>query len=184
MPILGIIASSRPSAAVDTGAMFPLQVITVGPTAVSEINFTNIPSTYSHLQLRMFANASATQDCVIQFNGNTSNIYDIHFLVGTGSSVVSGASLNRSSIGWKTITSTANIFSAGIMDILDYANTNKNKTTRALSGEDTNGDGAIVLHSGLWRSTSAISSMRIFLFSGGNFTTNTQFALYAVKAAS
>jgi len=38
-PILGIWASSKAVSAADTGAMFPLQVITVGATAVSSVTF-------------------------------------------------------------------------------------------------------------------------------------------------
>ena len=37
----------------DAGAMFPLQVITVGAAGASSISFTNIPATYAHLQVRM-----------------------------------------------------------------------------------------------------------------------------------
>jgi hypothetical protein len=33
------------------------------------------------------------------------------------------------------------VFGVAIIDILDYANTSKNKTVRALSGEDENGAG-------------------------------------------
>ena len=55
MPILGILASSRPAIAADTGAMDPLQVVTVGAAGASSITFSNIPNTYEHLQVRMIA---------------------------------------------------------------------------------------------------------------------------------
>jgi hypothetical protein len=77
--------------------------------------------------------------------------------------------------------SNANIFSAHIIDILDYANTNKFKTTRTLHGYDLNGSGLIQYFSGNWRSTSAISTIR--LFPGNNALAQySSFALYGVKA--
>jgi hypothetical protein len=71
-----------------------------------------------------------------------------------------------------------------IVDIHDYAATTKNKTVRNISGVDTNNtsDGLIYLSSGLWQSTSAVSSIDVF-FSGENFTTSTVVSLYGIKGA-
>jgi hypothetical protein len=66
------------------------------------------------------------------------------------------------------------------MDILDYANTNKYKTTRTLIGRDRNGAGIMLFHSGLYQSTNAITSLKFFP-STGNFAQYTQFALYGIK---
>ena len=74
----------------------------------------------------------------------------------------------------------ANSYGVNIIDILDYTNTNKYKTTRMISGYDVNGaTGFIQQSSGLWMNTSAIN--RIDLVSSGNFTTASTFALYGVK---
>jgi hypothetical protein len=75
---------------------------------------------------------------------------------------------------------TASVFGAGVIDILDYANTSKYKTIRTLSGWDKNGGGNVGLSSGLWLSTSAISSI-VIGSQTGNLVTNTQFALYGIK---
>jgi hypothetical protein len=40
---------------------------------------------------------------------------------------------------------TASVYSAGVIDILDYANTNKYKTMRILDGTDANGSGEAFL---------------------------------------
>jgi predicted patatin/cPLA2 family phospholipase len=76
----------------------------------------------------------------------------------------------------------ANIFGAGVIDILDYANTNKYKTVRALSGHDNNGSGYVNFESGLWMSTSAITSIKLFT-AGNVYAQYTQFALYGIKGA-
>jgi hypothetical protein len=75
---------------------------------------------------------------------------------------------------------TSGIFGAFVLDILDYADTNKYKTIRCLSGDDRNGSGDIVFTSGNWRNTAAINYIRIYIASI-NFVTGTQFALYGVN---
>jgi len=69
-------------------------------------------------------------------------------------------------------------FNGFVIDILDYSNTSKYKTTRELSGQDRNGSGEIALWSGNWRSTLAITSIE---FSNGTFDQYSSFALYGIK---
>jgi hypothetical protein len=80
------------------------------------------------------------------------------------------------------------MFGAGIVDILDYANTNKYKTIRSLTGHDHNGviagiHAIVNLNSGSWRSTSAINSIVIGVVSGTAFNQYSSFALYGIKGA-
>jgi hypothetical protein len=77
---------------------------------------------------------------------------------------------------------TAGIMSGYVIDILDYANTNKYKTTRTLGGFDANGSGEQGLFSGLWMSATAVTSIDLIATSG-NWTTDTRFALYGIKGA-
>ena len=191
-PILGIWASSKATTAADTGAMFPLQVITVGPTSVADVTFTNIPSTYSHLQIRILAKSTRTTaetDYMnVTVNSDTGANYTYHYLQGDGSSATAGAatSLNQmySSYIGSDGASNASIFGVNIIDILDYSSTNKNKTFRFLGGMDNNGTGGkVAMMSGMWmNSSTAISSIK-FAPSTGSFKQYSQFALYAVKGA-
>jgi hypothetical protein len=85
-------------------------------------------------------------------------------------------------------TTTGGTFGVSIIDILDYANTNKYKTFRNLNGNDINGTiasvgGYISLLSGLWMKTNAITSLKFAPVNGTTFTQYSQFALYAVKGA-
>lgn len=181
MPILGIWASSSAASRADTGAMFPLQVITVGPTAVSDVTFNNIPNTYTHLQVRFMARSTGSPDTKMQFNSDTTTTnYRTHTVYGDGSSVAAASFANTAYIGY--IATAASTFGVGVADILDYANTNKYKTTRSLAGYDANGSGYAILYSNLWMSTSAVTSIKIYPDSG-NFAQYSQFALYAVKGA-
>lgn len=189
MPILGVIASSYRSAVADTGAMFPLQVITVGPSAVTNVTFTNIPSTYSHLQLRIMAKTDRALDrdpITVRFNSDSNSNYAEHTLSGNGTtaSAAGASSLTSCTIYRATGNSSAtNIFGVIIYDLLDYANGNKYKTGRYLGGYDANGAGDIYLGSTLWQSTSAITSIVFTPSVGSNFLQYSQFALYGIKAA-
>ena len=188
-PILGILASSKATTAADTGAMFPLQVVTVGGSGASSVEFTNIPATYSHLQIRLIARLSGTggaQSNTIRFNSDTGSNYRSHFLLGNGSSASAfdGGAANRlfNGIG-ADADNPSSMFGASIIDILDYTNTNKNKVTRTLGGADVNGSGGqITFISGLWLNTSAITSISI-IPEVGTYVQHSQFALYGIKGA-
>ena len=185
-PILGIWASSRPVVEPDTGAMFPLQVITLS-AATSTVTFTNIPSTYSHLQFRCNLIGTSQGNIGMRFNNDSTSNYRAHMLQGDGATAVgnaSGQETAMSRLGLVSVSSTAPAVS--VMDILDYANTNKNKVIRVLTGQDNNGSGTatdwrITLGSGLWMSTSAIN--RIDFVTGATYGAGSQFALYGIKGA-
>jgi hypothetical protein len=192
MYLIGTIASSLLQN-VDNGVMDPLQVITIGPTSASSINFTNIPSTYTHLQLRIMAlgtGATAVNGFNCQANGDTGNNYARHLLQGYGSGVDAYGIANTDRFqffgyrgGLRDTYPTA-----AVIDFFDYANTNKYKTARGLAGNDFNGNatpvtGEVQLSSGMWMNTNAISSLSVYI-SGSSFGQYSQFALYGIKAAS
>jgi hypothetical protein len=139
------------------------------------------------LQLRILASASYTTNppfnWFVQFNGDTGANYSRHRLQGDGSSASSYGVGSQTYFELAYINGSATIMNAAVVDILDYANTNKYKTARSLSGYDANGSGFIVLNSGSWQSTSAITSITFTnnSGSGNNFATNSSFALYGVK---
>ena len=67
------------------------------------------------------------------------------------------------------------------MDILDYTNTNKNKTVRVLQGFDENGSGVVAFNSFLYSTnTNAITSLTL-TSSGTSFAQYSSFALYGIK---
>jgi hypothetical protein len=176
---------------VNLGDMDPIAMVEVGSAGAATIEFASIPSTYTHLQIRGIARKNgSTNDTVgmqMTFNGDTASSYNTHFLQGDGSSAfayTTGASrANIDSIYLAGGGMTANTFGVQVIDILDYANTNKYKTTRQLSGVSSNASSAIdyiLLGSGLWRSTSAITSITL---TGNSFVQYSQFALYGIKGA-
>jgi len=188
-PILGIYASQVSGHLwAPTGAYESIATTTLSSNT-STITFSSIPSTYTHLQLRAILRdtsaANGSQD-QIWFNNDTTNLYNDHQLYGTGSATgASGATGSRAAIyGIDRISSgndTASVFGAFIIDILDYANTNKYKTVRSLAGYDANGSGQAKLASGLYMSTNAINRIDMTCQSGSPFATYSSFALYGIK---
>jgi hypothetical protein len=182
--LVGIIASSG---GVAGGDYESIATVTVGAGGASSISFTSIPSTYQHLQVRGIARstyASGNIDILqMQINSDTGNNYAWHWLFGDGSSAGAGAASTTSNITFRDINNantTASTFGAAVIDILDYSNTNKYKTTRTLVGYDANGNGKINFDSGVWMSTSAISSFTI-VCGNANFAQYSSFALYGIK---
>jgi hypothetical protein len=185
MPILGIVASSNyQRVAPDTGAMFPLGMVQVGSGGSASISFTSIPATYKHLQIRAIGRfTSSDNKATVSFNGDTTatNYYQHRVSAGVGS-VGTWAYNNNWVLYWPDSSLLASSFGIAVVDILDYTNTSKNKTVRALEGFDTNGgaDTSAWLQSLLWNNTAAINSMT-FTSLAGNFAQYSSFALYGIK---
>jgi hypothetical protein len=180
-PILGIWASQNYPRI--TNSYESIATVTVGSGGQSTVTFSSIPSTYKHLQVRMLTQLSGGNGVInLQFNSDTGSNYSYHRLYGNGSAAFAegAASQTEATVGYYV--SAANVFNAAIVDILDYSNLSKYKTTRSLQGTDTNGGGTIMLDSSAWRSTSAISSITVFSKDGSRplaqFST---FALYGIK---
>ena len=191
MPILGVTASSISGhlIAPDTGVMFPLGMVQVGSAGSATISFTSIPATYKHLQVRALIRGTASASAInanMQFNSDTGSNYSYHELYGSGAGggqASAGATQTRFFLHGNApaATALASSFGVAVMDILDYANTSKYKTTRSFNGLDVNGSGGyILLDSGSWRNTNAITSIQIAPNSG-NFAQYSQFALYGIK---
>jgi hypothetical protein len=186
MPVLGIIASQISGHLFQpTGAYDSIATVTVGGGGSSSISFTSIPATYTHLQIRMSATINAAAGPILRFNSDTGSNYNGHLLYGDGASVGAysygtGTSINLSWFGQGYNSATS--FGGHVIDILDYADTNKYKTVRSLQGIDRNGSGMLEFVSGLWRNTNAITSITIPAESS-TFVQYSSFALYGIKGA-
>jgi hypothetical protein len=185
MPILGVTASSISGhlIAPDNGVMFPIGMVSVGSAGASTVSFSSIPSTYTHLQVRFMNFGQSSTAQYFRLNGDTGSNYARHLLAGSGSSTAAYAGSSQTELWPISGINTSSFPAVGIIDILDYKNTSKYKTTRTLGGIDNNGgatNNEIALSSGLWMNTNAVTSITFFPLSG-NFTQYSQFALYGIK---
>jgi hypothetical protein len=190
-PILGIIAS-QDYVRIPPGAYESIATFT--PSGSTSITFSSIPSTYSHLQIRVMSrtfNGSSGGDGALRLriNGLSTSIYDRHNLSGNSSSASAGSDINSTEFSLDAMSTgdltAAGIFGVGIIDIIDYASTTKNKTLRWINGANANGSGneIIRLQSGLWRNTGAINSLNFFDATANGFASGTVFSLYGIKGA-
>jgi hypothetical protein len=175
------------------GGSFESIATAVGTGAAGNITFSSIPSTYKHLQIRFIVRGYDTfsrtnDDLRIRFNNDTTSAnYYGHFLQGNGATASAVAQAGSYAGGQIVISETipgsgeaANVMETGIIDIIDYASSTKNKTARFITGNDRNGSGQIRLGSVGYFQTTAISSIQLIAAPLG-FTTSSVFSLYGIK---
>jgi hypothetical protein len=183
------------SLALENNYMEPIASTLVGSSGVNNVTFSDIPQGYKHLQIRYIARSTRSvafgTSMFSYFNSDTtiSNYYNAHILYGDGTTAGGAASNTGATYGLLAgyalgANATANCFTAGVIDILDYSNANKNKTVRGLSGGEQNSgntNSEIDFYSGLWMKTDPISSIALYLPSSTNFTQHSRFSLYGIK---
>lgn len=171
-----------------TNSYESIATVTVGSGGTASVSFTSIPSTYEHLQIRLLARSNRSdnnEQIGIQFNSDTGNNYGSHGLWADGSGI-GAAALNLPgsaiTLPWvAAANNNASVFGVSVIDILDYRNTNKYTTVRGLNGYDNNGNGQSGIGSGLWRDTSAITSIVVKPFYGSLWSQYSHIALYGIK---
>jgi len=189
--LLGIL-NSQAAAAGGAGAydLLETQVLTSSATSVT---FTGLGSytDYKHLQIRAtlrdaYPSAGLPYSAGINafFNGNNTG-YARHRLVGNGSSVTSANISSYSVIDIDCGMPNDGAYPSGefggvVIDILDFSDTNKNTTLRALGGGAVTHQPEIVLTSGLWDNTSAVTSITLGS-SLHQFKATSRFSLYGVR---
>ena len=165
-----------------SGGYDALATVIVPSGGLSSITFGGIPTGYKHLQLRsMTLYSGSVGSGFIAFNGdNSSGNYAYHTIGADGSSTGVAVLTSQNQGKYTGFAGTSSAApNAFILDILDYANTNKFKTIKTLYGWDANGTGYIEFNSNLYRSTNIISS--ITFTPANTFAQNTTIALYGVK---
>jgi hypothetical protein len=176
--ILGTVASSKLK---QTTAFESIATVTATGGETS-LNFTSIPGTYKSLQIRGWLKSSGGGGGNMRYNSDSSSNYALHSLGSNGSSVFASGSASQPYM-FIIDTSDSTYNSVTVVDIIDYASTTKNKTMRAWYGYDKNNTGgSTYLYSGLWMSTSAITSIQLGTGNfSGTFAAGSTFALYGIK---
>ena len=183
--LLGILNSQVSGAA---GGGYDLLETLVLSSSSSSVAFTGLGSysDYKHLQIRAATQIDKTTDTIenvfLKLNGATSG-YSWHYLNGNGTSVNSGGNGTATFILLRnaTISQYNSDYSAGfVTDILDFSSASKNTTTRTLSGSVAGIEKEIILSSGSYNNTSAVTSIELYQGSF-NFNAGSRFSLYGVK---
>jgi hypothetical protein len=156
----------------------------------STITFSSIPSTYTDLVLLCSVRAvyaSSFSSLRAYFNGDSSALASTTRLTGDGASASTSrdANISQGVFGGFTTanSSTSNTFSSHELYIPNYLSTTS-KPIWATGAHETDAATAYIqLNAGLWRNTSAITSITVQDFAGGvnNFAAGSSFYLYGIK---
>jgi len=159
----------------------PIATTTFG-SAASSYTFSSVPSTYTDLVLIVYIPTNSTNDDIfMQFNSDTATNYSATWLRGNGSTASSPRSSNLTGIRISDLGSpTTTAASLLTISIQNYSNSTTYKTALARANNAAgNGVDAFV---GLWRSTAAINTIKVYPASG-SMATGTTMTLYGIAAA-
>jgi hypothetical protein len=160
-----------------TNTYVALATQTLG-TAASSVTFSSISQGYTDLKLVMNASYSSEDYTCFQFNGDTATNYSETPIVGNGSSVSSGRAANRAFIFTQAVAGTSVPFMVQ-SNFMNYSNSTTYKTVLSRSDCASRDVTASV---GLWRSTAAITSIKVYGLTGANFQVGSTFSLYGIAA--
>jgi len=161
----------------------PIYTQTVGGTSVASVVFNNIPQTFTDLTIFISARCSgagAFQQMSVQFNADTSSLYSNTRLWAYSGTASARGSGTASTLNWTTgSTATANTFGSGNIYIPNYTSSNfKSFVTDLISENSSTSEAVTGTQAGLYRSTTAISS--VTLFAESNFVQYSTFTLYGI----
>lgn len=159
----------------------PIATTTLG-SANSTISFTSISSGYTDLRFVLTGLLTvANNDIYVQFNTDTASNYSWTQMQGNGSTTSSTRGTSTTYIRASFGSPSATIPFLIMGDIFSYAGAT-NKTALVQYSGDQNGSGNVARFVGLWRSTSAITSV-LLAVAGTTFQSGTTATLYGIKAA-
>jgi len=159
-------------------------------STAATVTFSAIPATYTDLVLRYSLRtdrAGETWDIAdITFNGNTSSLYSMTNLDADGSAASSARVANNTSLYSSRLdaaAATSNTFGNGELYIPSYT-ASQNKAISDYGVQETNGSVAYIrANAFLFRSTTAISSIKFAPTFGTNFVSGSSFYLYGISNA-
>jgi len=175
-----------------SGAYDSIATATVSNGTTQTITFSSIPATYTHLQLRYIIRTDRNDDYAdaigMRFNSDTGSNYHRHRFetenTGAPGYGYSNATDAQYHFMGATALCTSGVFASGVVDIIDYANTSKYKTTKSVNGVVNSGtQNWMGFQGSLWASTSAINTIALKVNYGTYYATGSTVALYGIKGA-
>lgn len=159
----------------------PIATTTLGSTT-NTITFSSISSSYTDLRIVTVGTMTAGYDAILRINGDSGNNYSGIFIRGNGSAA---SATNSTAAGQYYLN--AGGYSSSIpflaeIDIFSYAGSTYKSFLSRLSG-DTNGSGWTVNGTGMWLSTSAITSVSLIASSTAVWSVGTTATLYGILKA-
>lgn len=158
----------------------PIATTTLG-SAAADITFSSIAASWTDLRIVFTCPATASSAGVrIRLNSDSGTNYSFTQLFGNGTTAYSARSTSVAYLYLVDTNTSQPVFCS--MDIFSYAGSTY-KTALLERSMDRNGAGSVGRNVGLWRSTSAVTSVYIYNDSAINFPIGTTATLYGIKAA-
>lgn len=157
----------------------------VGSGGSSSITFSSIPSTYTDLCLKVSARGTSSDvfiNCKFAFNASESS-FSQRTIYGNGSSAASYTRSDNLNMFLATAANnTASTFGNADIYIPNYAGSNIKSFVIEDVTEYNSGESYLQLHSGLWSSTAAITSITMTPQTG-SFAQYSSAYLYGIKSS-
>jgi hypothetical protein len=157
-------------------------------TTAASVTFSAIPSTYTDLAVRMSVRndgESYTDYFSLTINSDSTTLYSVTFLQGTDTTPSSVRSSSATALRVYNATSgaaTANTFSSVELYIPNYTSTtNKPIGSFGVSEANDAANTKMQAVAGLYRNTTAISSLSFTVNFAANFVSGSSFYLYGIK---
>lgn len=168
------------------GAATGFQLISTSliTTTTASVTFSSIPATYKHLQIRVvgrYTAATSISNLTLRFNGDTGANYGYQSMRGQGTTVTSAQPGSYQTYlltgDMPGASASASGFGSSFIDVIDYANTTKIKTTKTFGGNAAYLD--VFMFNGTWNSTAAITSILVSdANTSASFAAGTRISLY------
>jgi len=164
----------------------PISKQTVGSAGAASVTFSNIPQTFTDLNLVFSArNSDATpvRDFRVQFNSDTAANYSNMEVYGISGSAGSGSNTTNQIQGaCNADTSTASVFTNISLYVPNYASSNyKSISIDNATENNSTSDAQLRLIASKWSNTAAITSIQITTNSG-NYMQYSTFSLYGISS--
>jgi hypothetical protein len=152
-------------------------------SATNTFDFTSIPATYTDLRVVFVGTETTTgfNHARLRFNSDTASNYSFTYLTGNGTAAASARNTSQTSIRLSDFGLSNTIPSQITFDVFSYASSTFKSLLSTFDG-DYNGSGLVLRQVGLWRSTSAITTITI-LNTASNFAVGTTATLYGILKA-
>ena len=153
-------------------------------SASATITFSSIAASWTDIRLVFVVpSTSSATNFQVQFNSDTGANYSSTYLNGNGTAASSGRNTSATNIQFTDVTATSTtVPQMYTMDIFSYAGST-NKTTLGTSSQDYNGSGSSASIVGLWRSTSAITSITLKTSGAPTFASGSIATIYGILKA-
>lgn len=164
------------------GATYEPIATTTLSSAASSITFSSISASYTDLRLVLVGTGTTNNTYpLFRFNSDSSSLYSTSRLSGDGTITDSVRNAGTGLLVTIYALLSNTIPSMWTLDVFSYAGSTY-KTSLATVSADRNGSGAVERAVGLYRSTSAITTVSAVMASS-TFAAGTTATLYGIKAA-